>query len=40
MPVPAAREITPGVNLLRMGLGAVASNVYLVRSAESWALID
>ncbi|GAB3309717.1 hypothetical protein GCM10027451_19760 [Geodermatophilus aquaeductus] len=40
MRVPVAREIAPGVHLLRMGRGALASNAYLVRSEPGWVLID
>lgn len=33
-------EIAPGVHLLAVGRGIAASNVYLVRCGEAWALID
>lgn len=40
--VPATRpqEIAPGVYCLEVGSGMMRSNVYLVRSATSWVLID
>ncbi|MGY1735757.1 MBL fold metallo-hydrolase [Geodermatophilus sp. SYSU D00684] len=37
---PVAREVAPGVHLLRVGRGALASNVYLVRSGPAWVLVD
>ncbi len=36
----APREIAPGVDCLEVGKGFLKSNVYLVRSGSSWALID
>jgi glyoxylase-like metal-dependent hydrolase (beta-lactamase superfamily II) len=40
MTASSAREIASGVHLLRVGRGAVASNVYLVHSDPGWVLID
>ncbi len=34
------RQIAPGVHLLTLGTGLLASNVYFVGQAGSWALID
>lgn len=34
------REIAPGVHCLGVGKGLLRSNIYLVRSGPSWALID
>jgi glyoxylase-like metal-dependent hydrolase (beta-lactamase superfamily II) len=34
------REIAPGVHCLGVGKGLMRSNVYLVRSGSSWALVD
>jgi deazaflavin-dependent oxidoreductase (nitroreductase family) len=39
-PSPAPRQIAPGVHLVTLGRGAVASNVYLVGSQSTWTLID
>ena len=39
-PSPAPRPIAPGVHLVTLGRGAVASNVYLVGSQSTWTLID
>jgi deazaflavin-dependent oxidoreductase (nitroreductase family) len=39
-PSPAPRQIAPGVHLLTLGRGAVASNVYLVSSDSAWTLVD
>ncbi len=33
-------EIAPGVHLVRVGRTAAASNVYLVRSGDTWVLVD
>ncbi|HXV92439.1 MAG TPA: MBL fold metallo-hydrolase [Pseudonocardia sp.] len=35
-----ATAIAPGVHALTLGRGALASNVYFVRSGESWVLVD
>jgi glyoxylase-like metal-dependent hydrolase (beta-lactamase superfamily II) len=40
MAEPVPRQIAPGVHCLTVGRGALASNVYLVRSGESWSLLD
>lgn len=34
------QEIAPGVHLLTLGSGLLASNVYFVRSGDSWVLVD
>ena len=34
------RQIAPGVHLLTLGTGLLASNVYFVGQADSWVLID
>lgn len=33
-------QIAPGVHLLRAGRSAAASNVYLIASGSTWALVD
>ena len=33
-------EVADGVYCVRVGRGVIASNVYLIRSGGSWALID
>ena len=39
-PAAAPRQIAPGVHLLTLGSGLLASNVYFVGQAGSWVLID
>lgn len=36
----APQEIAPGVHCLEVGRGIMRSNVYFVRSGESWTLVD
>ena len=37
---PKVSEVASGVYAVRLGRGAVAANVYLVRCGPSWTLID
>ncbi|MGY1731695.1 MBL fold metallo-hydrolase [Geodermatophilus sp. SYSU D01045] len=37
---PGVREVAPGVHLLGVGRGPLASNVLLVRSGPAWVLVD
>src|SRR5512132_616026 len=37
---PRVSEIASNVYVVKMGRGLLSSNVYLVRSGSSWALVD
>jgi deazaflavin-dependent oxidoreductase (nitroreductase family) len=37
---PVPQEAAPGVHVLTLGRGALASNVCLVRSGQAWVLVD
>jgi deazaflavin-dependent oxidoreductase (nitroreductase family) len=40
MAVPAPQQIAPGVYFLTIGRGVAGSNIYFVRSASTWTLVD